>query len=405
MPAYCGQAEAKFRQYSFHPVCEMFPWMSEPEFLALAEDIKTNGLIEAITRYKDQIVDGKHRLTACLIAGVKPRFAEWDGQGSLISWIASKNLPRRHLTPSQRAAIAVDLLPELEKDAKERQREGGRVAKNGATIPVAGKASQFAAKVAGTNYRYVEAVKAIQKQAPELIDEIRVGNLTVRDAGTLARLPEARRNAVTRVVKQAPDRNLDEIIGKVVNGRSGARPITSRNGATNGKPFNFRKPFETWEKSDEYYTPAYALDPLLPYLLKGATIWEGAWGRGHLAGHLKQAGFRVAGSPKMDFLQEQPRRWDILVTNPPYSQPRKDEFIARAYSLGKPFALLLPIDALSGEYRHQFYRERGLELLVPNRRIDFIVDGEQTDAANFATAWFCWRLLPERLICVDLAKR
>ncbi len=50
------------------------------------------------------------------LAGVKPRFVEWDGKGSPVEWVISENLIRRHLTSSQRAVIALDLLPLLEKE-------------------------------------------------------------------------------------------------------------------------------------------------------------------------------------------------------------------------------------------------------------------------------------------------
>ena len=202
MPDYCQQAKAKFSKYTLHPVCAKIPWMDKPEFLGLVEDINENGLLDPIIRHDGKIVDGKHRLASCLIAGVKPRFVDWDGQGSLVSWIVSKNVFRRHLTASQRAAIALDLLPLLEKEAKERQRKGGRVAKQCATLRDAGKASEYAAKLTGSNSRYVEAVKTIQKQAPELVDEIRSGNLTVPDASAVARLPKPQRKRILRSVER-----------------------------------------------------------------------------------------------------------------------------------------------------------------------------------------------------------
>jgi len=39
-------------------------------------------------------------------------------------------------------------------------------------------------------------------------------------------------------------------------------------------------------RSDEFQTPKYALDPLLPFLKKDWIIWECAWGKGSLAKHL-----------------------------------------------------------------------------------------------------------------------
>jgi DNA modification methylase len=106
---------------------------------------------------------------------------------------------RRHLTASQRAVVAFDLLPMLEKEAKQRQRLSNSYRGNGQSAPQGanqdgkGKASEMAARIAKASSRNVERVKVIGKQAPELIDEIRSGRVNVSDAQKLAELPDAQR--------------------------------------------------------------------------------------------------------------------------------------------------------------------------------------------------------------------
>ena len=56
--------------------------------------------------------------------------------------------------------------------------------------------------------------------------------------------------------------------------------------------------------TDEIYTPEYALNPLLPFIKKGWTIWECAWGECALATHLNKKGFQVRGSNSVDFFNE-----------------------------------------------------------------------------------------------------
>ena len=82
----------------YHPACLLFPKLTGPALDELAADIKDQGLIEPIVLLDDQVLDGKNRLAACKIAGVKPRFVQWDGDGSPIEWVISVNLIRRHLT-------------------------------------------------------------------------------------------------------------------------------------------------------------------------------------------------------------------------------------------------------------------------------------------------------------------
>jgi len=116
----------------YHPACLLFPKLGDDELKELAEDIKANGLQNPIVRYKGKILDGRNRLAACKLAGVKPKFIEWKGKGSPTEWVISENLIRRHLSASQRAVIAHDLLPLLEKEAKERQKLSRGRGKKGA---------------------------------------------------------------------------------------------------------------------------------------------------------------------------------------------------------------------------------------------------------------------------------
>lgn len=86
----------------FHEYCLLFPQASEEELRDMAEDIKKYGLNEPIVRYKGQILDGRNRYLACKMAGVEPTYKEYTGDEPL-TFVVSKNLMRRNLTPSQRA--------------------------------------------------------------------------------------------------------------------------------------------------------------------------------------------------------------------------------------------------------------------------------------------------------------
>ena len=188
--------DRRFADYTYHPACVLFPKFGKDELQELAADIKANGLRNPIVMLNGDILDGRNRLLACEVAGVEPRFVEWDGTGSPVEWVVSENLVRRHLTSSQRAVIAHDLLPLLEAEAKERQRDGGSLAKKLAKRETNGKASQAAARMTGTNSTYVEVVKSIRQKAPELIEQVRSGNITVPDAKKLAKLPDEQRQEV-----------------------------------------------------------------------------------------------------------------------------------------------------------------------------------------------------------------
>jgi hypothetical protein len=70
----------------------------------------------------------------------------------------------------------------------------------------------------------------------------------------------------------------------------------------------------------------------------------------------------------------------------------KDEFLARCYGLGIPFALLLPLTALEGIKRQSLYRKHGLELILLPRRVKFETPSGEGAGSWFATAWFTNKL-------------
>lgn len=90
--------------YELHPLCTLFPRVVGAEFDALVADIRANGLRQAIVLYGDMILDGGNRYRACLEAGVNPHFEHYEGD-SIVSFVLSANLHRRHLSPGQQAAI------------------------------------------------------------------------------------------------------------------------------------------------------------------------------------------------------------------------------------------------------------------------------------------------------------
>jgi hypothetical protein len=155
--------------------------------------------------------------------------------------------------------------------------------------------------------------------------------------------------------------------------------------------------------SDYMQTPKYALNPLIPFIKNEWKIWECAWGKGRLFDALKENGFDVIGSDKeFDFLTNS-IPCDCIITNPPYSL--KDEFLERCYAFGKPFALLMPLTALEGKKRGALYKRNGIQLIIPNRRINFETPSGKGSGSWFQTAWFCWGFgLPKDLNFVELDK-
>ena len=93
--------------------------------------------------------------------------------------------------------MAYDLLPLLQKEAKDRQRLSKGRGKKGRnvfrTLSGNGEATEIAARIAKSNACYVKVVKNIATSAPDVVTKIRTGELTVTDAEWIAKLPPGQR--------------------------------------------------------------------------------------------------------------------------------------------------------------------------------------------------------------------
>ena len=150
------------------------------------------------------------------------------------------------------------------------------------------------------------------------------------------------------------------------------------------------------EKNDELYTPDEAIIPILKYLDPSKIYWECTdFGESNITKVLKEKGFNVIHTNKseIDFLKDKPDfDFDVIITNPPYSL--KNEFLKKCYEYDKPFALLLPLTALEGKERGKLYKNKGIEVIVLDKRINFMKEKKNV---WFNTSWFCYGICKNQL--------
>lgn len=185
-----------------HPAAELFPLLGDVELRDLAEHIREHGLMHSVVMLDGAVLDGRNRLAACEIAGVAPTFVEWRGDDP-IAWVIGTNLKRRHLDTTQRAMIALAVLPMYEAAARERQGRRTDIS------PISGggddgKASVHAAAAAGVGKSAVERAKRIVTDAPDLGPAMHRGVLSLEQAATVATLPEAERPAAVEHLEHTP---------------------------------------------------------------------------------------------------------------------------------------------------------------------------------------------------------
>lgn len=180
----------------FHDVANIFPLMQGQEFDDLVSDIRANGLREPIWTYHGKIIDGRNRFRACNAAGITPRYQEWDGEGSLINFVVSLNLHRRHLDTSQRALVAARIKHIFEAEAKERMHLNNA---SKANLPESqkGQSREQAAKALNVSPRAVEhASRVLDRGTEELVTAVASGSVSVSAASDIATLPKPEQQEV-----------------------------------------------------------------------------------------------------------------------------------------------------------------------------------------------------------------
>lgn len=199
----------------FHAVAALFPLMEEDEYQALVEDIRSHGLHQPIWHYQGQIIDGRNRWRACQELHMKPLLREWQGQGSLVAFVVSLNLKRRHLTSSQKAVVALAVEKQLAVEARKQQGRRSdllqRIEKGGPPL----HAAQQASTMLGTNRQYVLDAKRIERESPTLLEEVRRGSLTIPEAKKLNRLPPQQQARALELVERGDARTVNDSVRKL----------------------------------------------------------------------------------------------------------------------------------------------------------------------------------------------
>lgn len=156
--------------------------------------------------------------------------------------------------------------------------------------------------------------------------------------------------------------------------------------------------------NDECFTPAYGVNPILEFIPHGAIVW--------CPFDDKNSEFVKQISKKntvvfshidagQDFFNYEPAIWDVIISNPPFTNKRK--YFERALSFNKPFALIMTNTWLNDSAPKQLFKYKDLQLLMFDKRMKFnSLDGRPNDKITFSSSYYCWNFLPKQIIMKEL---
>ena len=192
-------------KYEIHPAAELFPVMTSEELQGLIKDIQENGQREPVTLWNGKLIDGRNRATACEQIGLDLDCCELDPETDPVKWVLSHNLHRRHLTPSQKAMVAVKLKELLEPEAKERKKR--KPAKSvPVNLPEQKDSRTRAADAVGVSGKMVDFAEKVTKQGTkELQQAVTSGKIKVSRAAKIADAPKSRQAELMDAPRQTSD--------------------------------------------------------------------------------------------------------------------------------------------------------------------------------------------------------
>jgi len=165
----------------YHELSTVFTSFEDTnEFEGLVISVKKYGLFEPILMWQGWIVDGRHRHKACLKSEVEPEYEYLPDDmpfGVVMDRVVAANLMRRHLTTGQRAMTAAALANMTVGGTGSNQHEKSKRA----NLPDS-KTNKDAAGQLNVSSRTVKTAKAIKRDAPDLAEKVKKGEMTLNAA-------------------------------------------------------------------------------------------------------------------------------------------------------------------------------------------------------------------------------
>jgi hypothetical protein len=163
--------------------------------------------------------------------------------------------------------------------------------------------------------------------------------------------------------------------------------------------------------NDEFYTPNYAIEPLLNYIKPNSNVWcPFDTEESNFVKILKDKGFNVTSTHIINgndfFVENPPIGTDYIISNPPYSI--KAEVFERLFSLNIPFAMLVGVVGLfESQKRFNMFKNNKIEVMYLNKRVSYFKDySEQKPSLNppFSSVYLCSNVLPSQIVFETVAR-
>lgn len=170
--------------------------------------------------------------------------------------------------------------------------------------------------------------------------------------------------------------------------------------------------------NDEFYTPEYAVRPILKHLLPNKklsgdvkTVWcPFDTNESNFVKILTEEGFNVIYTHKNEGDKSDFFNLDIIcdyiISNPPYSL--KNEVFERLFKLNRPFAMLVGVVGLfESKKRFEMFRSNPFEIMFLSKRVAYFKDfKDEKPSLNppFSSVYLTSQILEQDIVFEEIIK-
>lgn len=163
-------------------------------------------------------------------------------------------------------------------------------------------------------------------------------------------------------------------------------------------------------KNDEFYTPIYAIKPIMKYIKEKSTIWcPFDTEQSLFVQEFKMKGHNVIATHIWngeDFFEVEVPKCDYIISNPPYTL--KTEVLERLFSLDIPFAMLIGVVGLfESKKRFNMFKNNEFEIMYFNKRVSYFKKYEDPKPSlnpPFSSVYICKNILPKKIVFEEIMK-
>ncbi|MEE0970685.1 MAG: sugar-phospahte nucleotidyltransferase [Clostridia bacterium] len=161
--------------------------------------------------------------------------------------------------------------------------------------------------------------------------------------------------------------------------------------------------------NDEWYTPEYAVVPIVKYLKPCSTIWcpfDKADSK--FVKTFSKRGFSVIHThieDGIDFFDLCVPDVDYIISNPPFSV--MDKVLEKLFLISKPFAMLCNVEKIFGSSkRFGVLRYNPFELIIMSPRVNYISrDGVRRNNPTFQSGYVCSGICQKQINFEEVERR